>query len=336
MSRIVRVNQSNYNLTVQNSGTITFDTGGTGTVYVNGDFIVTGQTTNINSVNTNIEDNIIVLNKGELNSVVTKGSSGIEIDRGMSPNPQFLFSESVTWYDPSIDTIVDGGFVTQDDTGRIIGLRTISINPGSNDLSLIGAGDGADTSLVTVKGTNNYNQRVLNYSLPGFPARDPDIIPNIKAVIDYVNEHVPFKIQDYLFNPDGSVLLGDSVLQIFDSQFRGDESVLTLKIDNVYNAKWYSDRHEVQEILISLNTISTLDPDLNLILTSTSNNVEIDGILNLDDQLGTIYPIPDTTKIYSQSFLPEPPGKTGIFFTNNISSDELVAKNRALLFSMLF
>lgn len=336
MSRILDVSNTDYRVIVQTGGYITLDTGGTGTVIVDGNLTVIGATTNLETTNTIIEDNIIVLNNGEGGSVVTKGSSGIQIDRGSSADPQFLFDETLDWYDPQSNSVLHGEFVTKRETGELVGLRTISITAGANDLSLIGSGLGESTTVVTVKGTIDYETRVLNYSLPGYPAFDDDIIPNIKAVIDHVEQHVPVKIQDYKLGTSGETLLSDSKLQIYDFDTTGFASKLSLELDGIYNAGWYSDRHEVQNIVISINQISTLLSNQNLILTSTNKLIEVNGVLSLDDQSGTVSPQPGTTKILSKSSLGNTPGKTGIFFANDISSDELVAKNRALLFSMLF
>ena len=50
MSKIVKVSNSNYKVSVQSGGTITLDTGNqTGTVYVSGDLIVQGNTTTVES-----------------------------------------------------------------------------------------------------------------------------------------------------------------------------------------------------------------------------------------------------------------------------------------------
>lgn len=61
-----------------------------------GDLTVQGTTTLINTTNTEINDNIILLNNGEAGAGVGGGSgtSGIEIERGTSTNVQFLFDET--------------------------------------------------------------------------------------------------------------------------------------------------------------------------------------------------------------------------------------------------
>jgi hypothetical protein len=61
---------------------------------VNGNLVISGNTTSVNSTNTSILDNIITLNKGEAGAGVTLGHAGIEIDRGSSSNVQLRWNES--------------------------------------------------------------------------------------------------------------------------------------------------------------------------------------------------------------------------------------------------
>lgn len=64
-------------------------------VVVAGNLTVQGTTTSIETTNTEIKDNTIVLNSGEPGSGVTAGESGIQIDRGSAGfNPTFLYRES--------------------------------------------------------------------------------------------------------------------------------------------------------------------------------------------------------------------------------------------------
>jgi hypothetical protein len=67
---------------------------GTGTVTVNGNLVVTGNSSSIQSTNTSIKDNIITLNRGETGAGVTLSYAGVEIDRGLSANV------SVRWNEP--------------------------------------------------------------------------------------------------------------------------------------------------------------------------------------------------------------------------------------------
>lgn len=62
-------------------------------VTVNGNITINGTTTTVNSETTQVADNIIVLNNGEPGSGVTKGTAGIEVDRGNLSSYQFVFDE---------------------------------------------------------------------------------------------------------------------------------------------------------------------------------------------------------------------------------------------------
>jgi hypothetical protein len=63
-------------------------------VIIKGCLQISGSTTTINSTNTEISDNIIVLNKGESGSGVTLGTAGIFVDRGLSTNVAIRYNES--------------------------------------------------------------------------------------------------------------------------------------------------------------------------------------------------------------------------------------------------
>lgn len=59
-----------------------------------GDLIVEGQSFVTEAETVEIKDNILLLNKGEIGSGVTKGMAGLQIDRGTQPDFQILFVES--------------------------------------------------------------------------------------------------------------------------------------------------------------------------------------------------------------------------------------------------
>lgn len=112
MSRILKVSQSNYSVQVQTGGRITLDTGfNTGEVFITGDLIVQGETTTINTTNLFVEDNLILLNKGESGLGVTERTAGIQVQRSVDsanalyPDSELLWSELVTHYNP-ITTVV--------------------------------------------------------------------------------------------------------------------------------------------------------------------------------------------------------------------------------------
>jgi hypothetical protein len=163
MSKIVRVQDSNYKLVVGspgNPGTITFDTnflGNQGKVVIVGDLDIQGKTTIIESENLAIKDNIIVLNQNEqLDGVKTLGSTaGISIERGTLPDVSILWDERTNQF-----VFVDSSYVDASDLSTAIqGIATNRIDTGGNDLNLITQG----TGIINVTGTLNYERQILDY-----------------------------------------------------------------------------------------------------------------------------------------------------------------------------
>ena len=64
------------------------------TIVIDGNLTVMGSTTSVETINSVIQDNIIVLNEGEVGAGVTEGSAGIEVERGSLTNTTFTFNET--------------------------------------------------------------------------------------------------------------------------------------------------------------------------------------------------------------------------------------------------
>ena len=62
-------------------------------VYIEGNLVVQGETTTVDTINTTIQDNIIVLNQGETGTGVSLGTAGISVDRGLAANVSVLWNE---------------------------------------------------------------------------------------------------------------------------------------------------------------------------------------------------------------------------------------------------
>jgi len=67
------------------------------TIIIDGNLTVSGSTTSVETTNSTITDNIIVLNEGEALAGIAggAGTSGIEIDRGSLTNVSFVYDDSV-------------------------------------------------------------------------------------------------------------------------------------------------------------------------------------------------------------------------------------------------
>ena len=353
MARILNVGHSDYRVRVQSGGNIILDTGiNAGLVTITGDLLVSGNTTTINTTNMNIEDNIIRLNTGEDpdHAGITLSTSGIEIDRGSLSAARFLFDENVSHYDPYADDRVDGTFSVRlaDETLSSIQMVGVTIDP-----NVTFTFDMQDTTkTLRIVGSDNYESYVLN---------DNDI-PNKKYINDYIQA--------------GIIIPGQAdVDRIYFSTPPGGEDHETARVQATATLIDFA-INKVTEARIDLtgftvvhgngasgginlygDTITNLSGTLKLTGSGVlTNYVEIESTLKLDNISSfDNTPVIGTTKLYSRSGLTalnQTPGKTGIFISNKVTEssvnwnpdssayitgkDELVAKNRALLFSMLF
>lgn len=95
MSTHKRIN-GNYDITTLGASDVV--TISSSAVTVTGNLTVSGTQTTVNSVDTAINDRVIVLNDGESGAGVTGVTSGIEIDRGSSTNARLVYDEvSDSW-----------------------------------------------------------------------------------------------------------------------------------------------------------------------------------------------------------------------------------------------
>lgn len=202
---------SDYKIKTPNGGTIRLDTGiNVGQVFITGSLNVQGTTTTVNTENLDIEDKIILLNKGESGYGVSSGdrTSGIEIDRGtfIEGNGQFLWDENIEWWDPWDTQYRDGAWVSKaKNSSAPSAIRTHSIDTDGNDLALISRGNG----IVTVRNTTNYERQVLNYST-GLSIIHDDTIPNIKAVVDKISYQIINDPGDKIKRDDTQVIVYDT------------------------------------------------------------------------------------------------------------------------------
>jgi hypothetical protein len=325
MSKYLNVPNGNYKVAVQSGGTIFLDTGlDSGTVEISGDLVIRGDTTTVNTTQMVIEDRVITLNNGDDAAAGIQGSdsfAGIEINRGSLPDAYFGYDEDVT------------GFIAFTGNGaNLASLATNKIDSRSQNLLL-----DAGTSTIGVSPTVDYEQKVFTYvagTLTGYDAANADIVPNAKAVVDYV----AYNFANVFLSQIGDA---DSSIEIDDFENTGIPSVIKFKIDGNTVSQLYADRWEFDDLRFTGSVIDTLSSNEDLVLKSSgTGNIRIDDTLHLnrvpsDDDTSLEPSLPaDGTRIYVAN---EHTGKSGIFFANDQNSrDELVSKNRALLFGMLF
>ena len=318
------VTSGDYHIKTNDAGSIFLDTGNQiGQVYMTGNLVVKGTTTQVDATNLDLKDNIIVLNAGEQGAGVSLSTSGFAIDRGSKVNTQFVFDETVSWNDPVTQTIKQGGFKTRDINGGNIGLEVRSISTGGGDLYLINAG----TGVISVSGTNQYENQVT----------DDDDIPNKK----YVDVQIAAQVAaaDFQKIRDGSSSFTQVVVADFETT--GQTSVASITVDGVNNVNFYDNRSELHDLRVDGSRISTTVSNSDLTLSAPGT-----GSVVIDDQLQILTtPSPDDSavdpaqptdglKIYAKS---QGVGKTGLYYVNsNNVRDEIISKNRSLLLSMIF
>ena len=318
------VTSGDYHIKTNDAGSIFLDTGNQiGQVYMTGNLVVKGTTTQVDATNLDLKDNIIVLNSGEQGAGVSLSTAGIEIDRGSKPNTQFVFDETVSWNDPVTQTIKQGGFKTRDINGGNIGLEVRSISTGGGDLYLINAG----TGVISVSGTNAYENQVT----------DDDDIPNKK----YVDVQIAAQVAaaDFQKIRDGSSSFTQMVVADFETT--GLTSVASITVDGVNNVNFYDNRSELHDLRIDGSRISTTTSNADLTLSAPgTGSVVIDDQLQIltttspDDSAVDPAQPTDGLKIYAKS---QGVGKTGLYYVNsNNVRDEIISKNRSLLLSMIF
>jgi len=324
MSKVLNVN-GDYILRVKQNGNIILDTQSPyGQVTVIGRLDVKGQLTYLESTNTQIKDNILQLNVGDTNptgiSVANNRQSGIEIERGTGAGyypAQILFNEAVTHFDPNLQTTVNGTFVMQTSDGTLSGLQVASIqNLGGTNFYFDMKND---PYVLSVANASGYENNVLH---------DNDI-PNRKYLYNYVAASNGVATVDRIYYPTtGGVGSSTSSIEAFGYS-------IVFQISQQTRALITSSGFSVDNINLYQDTIINSGSN-NLVLTAVNNNIEINGVLNLDDQASTPSYTTGKTRVYSKAAAG--PGGSGVFFTNNQAAhtaDELISRTRAVALSIL-
>jgi hypothetical protein len=345
MSRILKVSQSDYRLQVQSGGNIVLDVGNAnagGLVTITGNLDVKGITTTVESINTSIKDNILLLNAGETSAGISSAlgyKAGIEIDRGQNDNAQILFSEQYNAYNGTSDSNTVGAFVLQtaNKAGTGFALSSLRLRgittDGTADLTFdVQQG----LSILRVANTPANPQQGDTYGAQGYADRvssDPtgNAIPNKQYVIQSITNVADVTQIHYPI----SVAQGAP----YNSQVITTANTINFNIGGNNKTTISNGGLTVNNINLLGDTINNTGQG-NLTFTATNNTIELNGVLQLDNQITDPLYAGSTNRIYSKG--QEGPGRTGLFFINtspyggNIyNNDELVSKNRAVLLSIL-
>ena len=343
MSKVLRVTDGNYRIIVDNgtTGTIYLDTTSgaaspRGVVVITGDLEVKGTTTTVESTVTTIADNILTLNDGEAGAGIRASfdyKAGIEIDRGSLPTARLVFDEQSPYV--AGGSSGTGSFRFEDINGVFLPVNVNSLNA-EGPLYVT-----TPNSAINVAGTVDYEENVFNYvgaSIVDEGAGvviNEDFIPNAKGLVDYVSYALATNFQPGISDADTSVTAAD-----FDTS--GVESTVVVAVDGILTANFYSNRIELGDIRIQNNEISTTNSNEPLLLASpgagsvtVKDALEITEFLYEDDGVTPSSTAPDSgIKLFSTT---EGTGDTGLYYVNKSSTTgEIISKNRALLFSMLF
>ena len=359
MAKYLRID-GDYKLSVTSGGVITLNTGASvGKVVITGDLEVQGTTTTIDTATLTIEDRVITINRngfdvsGKVSEVGGQRVAGIEVDRGAS-DAYWVFDDNITTQAPGAGAWV-GRIGNAGASGQVVGIRTTSINTAGADLFLINQG----TGIVTVQGTNDYQEQLFEYTGPpgnrtiNFAApslvKKPDGLVNAKGVEDFVSGFFVGRFQDTI----DSGTISPTFVRAQDAEVYGGTSQIRLVVDNTPAATFFSDKTELQDLRFSNTKIETTSPNADLILAAPgAGSVKVDDTLwltpvphegdagpgtpNQGFDLDTENPdAPDVgVKVYVK---PEGPAGTALYFVNsNETKDELVSKKKSILFSMIF
>lgn len=144
---------------------------------VNGDLIVKGKQTQVDTENLIIKDNIVTLNDGEVGSEITKGKSGIEINRGSGKKANLYFDESSKMFKAGLDDeekiiarIDDENKLSTTETysakkieEKLASLDlTLNLNKDENDTFEVGDVVYVDDSTNNIKKASNNNLNLMN------------------------------------------------------------------------------------------------------------------------------------------------------------------------------
>lgn len=341
MAKNIIINDGNYKVSVDDTNSIILDVGATGVVQVTGNLQVDGDTTTLNTVNMEVEDNEILVNRGETGYSVSDNNqeAGIRIERGQSADVRIVYDETITWNDPNTQTTSQGpgvgqqsgqganlgGFKLVDAGGTTVSLKVANIN---NNNAIYFEPGGAGTLRVIRSGYESL-------------LTDVNDIPNKKYVDDEINAIVVGAAFPRIVD-------GDTEVKITDNSTSGTTSVIETKIDNVLYAKWkpshleiYNQTTDIGSIRIEDDVISGLNSNQDIeIQAPGTGSVRVNDSFVINNRPSLQDPQVDPqfdvngVKLYSKT---PSGGNTGLYFVNtNDARGEVISTNRALLFGLIF
>lgn len=344
---------------VSTGGILTLDVGSqngisTGTVYINGNLVVRGAQTTINTTDSAIRDNIITLNAGESSSAVTGavtlGTSGIKISRGRAGADQdqfaafFIYNDNRSWQGTGAISSIQGLWeLRTGSTGRpqysALKVNAIRIDENSASTAGSGAGQGArlnvfgsdnPTSVISVSGTNNYESRVT----------DPDDIPN-KAYVDNLLVSTQATAERIVIGNSYVTLrdtFNDGVISEVIAVLDGDPTERMTVTTGTQVMRLTPDVAQFAGVQFIANQITPVLNNTNLKLKATgTGQILLESPLLFQSGSEPTPGIGETGLYVGESA----GGGTGVFFKKKdllgtVTRDEFTSRKKALIYSIIF
>jgi hypothetical protein len=331
-----------YKLELADGADYLIDLGSDGTLELTGNLSVSGNVTQTEVNEIVVTDNTIRLNNGETGIGVTAGTSGIEIDRGVADDAEFVFDESLF-------TLRDGAqfagaFVARTANSNPLSIYAAGLSGFAGDDIYIKPDNG--TVKISESGIELYERRIFPYTgdditpNPSNPNGlsdpvDQNILVNVQSVIDYIDGFYTYNFQDRI--QAGNSLTGTPTsVRIFEQEVSVLEtSRIEFTVDDTLVGKITELQSEIFDIKFANNIISPVSISGDLVLKggSLDGNVQVDGYLNFTEEADPDAPSAGSV-LYSKTL---GDGGTGVYFKNTDGTqDELVSRNKALLYSIIF
>lgn len=339
-----------YKLKINDGGVIEFNTGG-GSFSIDGDLTVSGSATFATKEDLLVSDNTITLNDGESGPGVTLQESGIIIDRGSDElDINLFFDETIDFLNPISGTRDPGAFRfnINNPNKDLVGIYTNSIQVQDNeDLYLVNQG----TGVVSVTGTVDYEKQIWSYDIndeiefdeneedklalnSNLGKGDIDTLVNVQGLRDYVKAVNRLNFQTGISSPSN---FGSTKVQTFSTESGDPVSRVQISVDSDLVAQFEPSLSFIGFLSFSGSTFNNSDPSNPLVINSSSESIVLSQPTTIErpDSVpnAPLSPINGVT-LYAGD---EQDGGTGLFFVNDIgTTDEMISKSKALLYSILF
>jgi len=346
MGQVIQTN-GDYNIKARSGGTITLDSGPNGQVAITGNLLVQGSSTTVQVENLEIQDNIIVVNKGETGGEdglggVTLTYAGLKVDRGpVLPNTSIIWDESISsWalYNGSED-----GFVISSNSK--LTLREIRTDPDAFSGNLF---INVATGVIEVPSSALYESKVVeDYHIPNKRYVDQAILNNPSFQLKAPNE------DSYVIVADKDIPSPDPLNPALGSlEFHEaigfptyGESVVSVIVDNNLIGQFFANRFDVGDLEfgggINRNEITSragISNENIFVRTQGTGKLQTNYSLQFDHISGAPGVVSNASLVYGKT---PGLGTSGVWFVNNSDvpyhrDGELISKNKALVFSMIF